>query len=225
MARTRDEVPLTTQDGTKLGQTVVTDLATDPNANLEVPSGSSRKVSPEAAILFNKSIIAKPLMVPEVCSVHIKNSEFRYRWVNRDGLGGRIYMQRRAQGFLNATKNDVDVLGGDVQDKDGEIRAGDLILMKIRADLYDAAIKSNMVKANVLGNARGMYMEGASSDVNSNESASRKTISAEPGARTKMATPFIPDNADRLIEDSIKSGRAEETRATLDEMRSKRDAK
>lgn len=211
----RDEVPLTTSDGTKLGQTIVSDL----NANVDIPQEASRKISPEAAILFNKAIVAKPLMVPEVCSVHVKNNEFRYRWVNRDGLGGRIFMQRRAQGFLNATDKDVEVLGGDVQSKDGEIRAGDLILMKIRADLYDSAIKANMVRANVLANARGFYTEGGSSDVMSDASPSRKTVSAEPGHRTGMATAFIPDNADRLVEDSINSGRAEETRAVVDELR------
>lgn len=192
----------------------------DVNANLAIPTDAARMISPEAAILFNKSIVARPLMVPEVCSVHIKNTEYRYRWANRDGLGGRMYMQRRAQGFLNATGSDVEVLGGDVQDKDGEIRAGDLILMKIRADLYDSAIKSNMVKANVLSNARGFYMEGASSDVNSDASPSRKTVSAGPGARTGMAVPFIPTNAEAIIADSVKSGRVEETRAVVDELRS-----
>jgi hypothetical protein len=210
-------VPLTTNDGIKRAETIVTDV----NANLSVSADAARKISPEAAILFNKAIIAKPLMVPEVCSVHIKNTEFRYRWVNRDGLGGRFYMQRRAQGFLNATTNDVEVLGGDVQDKDGEIRAGDLILMKIRADLYDSALKSNMVKANVLSNARGFYMEGGSSDVNSDATPSRKTIAAEPGNKTGMAASFIPTNADSIINDSIKSGRAEETRAVVDELRAK----
>ena len=215
MARTRDEVALTTSDGTKLGQTVVSDV----NANVAISSDAARSISPEAAILFNKAIIARPLMVPEVCSVHVKNTEYRYRWVNRDGLGGRFYMQRRAQGFLNATNKDVDILGGDVQGKDGEIRAGDLILMKIRADLYDAAIKANMVKAKTLSNARGFYTEGGSSDVNSDASPSRKTISSEPGNKTGLAAAFIPDNADAIINDSVSSGRVEETRAVVDELR------
>ena len=85
-------MPLTTQDGTKLGQTIVTDV----NANVPVAKASARQISPEAAILFDKSIVAKPLGVPQVAEVRIKNLDYRYRWVNRDGMGGRMYTQRRA---------------------------------------------------------------------------------------------------------------------------------
>lgn len=209
---------LTNADSTKLNETIISDV----NAN--IPAGNPdavRHISPEAAILFNKAIVARPLMVPEVCSLRIKNSDYRYRWVNRDGLGGRLYTQRKAQGFTNATNDDVDVLAGDASAKDGEIRAGDLILMKIQVERYDAAIKSNMVKANVLANARGMYMEGASSDVNSDVTPNRRTISADPGARTGMAAAFIPANADAIINESISSGRVEETRAVVDGLRNK----
>lgn len=210
-------MPLTTNDGTKLGQTIVTDV----NANVDVAPAKGRQISHEAALLFNKGLIARPLMVPEVCSIRVKNSEYRYRWVNRDGMGGRFYTQRKAQGFINATNNDVDVLSGDASCKDGEIKAGDLILMKIREDLYDAAIKWNMQKADALTRARGMYMEGASSDVNSDSVATRKTIAADPGNRMGQAPSFIPENADEIIDNSVKSGRAEETRAVVDELRSK----
>lgn len=195
---------LTTQDATKLGQTI------NPQSTL----------SHEAAILFDKSIVAKPLGVPQVCEIRIKDHTYRYRWVNRDGLGGRIYTERKAQGFLNATTSDVEVMSADVNTKDGEIRAGDLILMKIRADVYDAAIKSNMVKAQTLANARGFYLEGASSDVNSNSVPNRKTVSAEPGVQMGKITPFIPTNSDALVNDSIASGRVEETRAIVDDLRS-----
>jgi hypothetical protein len=206
---------LTTQDGTKLGQNVVADA----NANVAIDAPAPRTISPDAAILFDKSIVARPLGVPQVCEIRIKNLEYRYRWVNRDGLGGRIYTQRRAQGFMNATPDDVEVMSADSEAKDGEIRAGDVVLMKIRKDLYDGAMKANMVKAQVLSRARGLYQEGGSSDVNSNEVANRKTISADPGARTGQAPAFIPENVDRMIDDSIKSGRAEETRAAVDELR------
>lgn len=215
---------LTTQDGTKIGQTIVEDV----NANVVDPSSTAvRQISPEAAILFNKAIIAKPLMVPEVCSVKVKNLEYRYRWVNRDGMGGRVYMQRRAQGFLNATDKDVEVMGGDVQSKDGEIRAGDLILMKIRADLYDSAIKANMVRARVLGNARGLYQEGGSQDVMSDDAPNRRTVAADPGNRTKLAAAFIPSEAEtnRMVDDSIRSGRAEASREAVEELRSHKGEK
>lgn len=206
---------ITTTDGTKLGQNVVTDV----NANVSIPADKSRTLSPDAAILFNKSIVARPLMVPEVCSIHIKNQEYRYRWVNRDGQGGRIYMQRKAQGFTNATSNDVEILNGDAESRDGEIRAGDLILMKIQADLYDAAIKYNIQKAMAMARTRGVMLEGASSDVMSDAVPRRVSVSEEAFAKSGQATPFIPTNAEAIIEESIKSGRVEQTRATVDKLR------
>lgn len=212
---------LTTNEGTKLGASVVTDV----NANVELPPTEPRKISQEAALLFDKSVIARPLMVPEVCSILVKNTEYRYRWVNRDGQDGRIYTQRRAQGFINATKEDVDILGGDASDKDGEIRAGDLILMKIRADLYDAAIKYNMQKAMTLSRMRGVHLEGASSDIYADDNPQRVSVSDEPFARSGKSAAFIPSSAEveAMINDSIKSGRAEEARKAVDSFRNKAD--
>lgn len=210
---------LTTETGTKLGQKVVTDV----NANVTLPPAAPRQISQEAALLFDKSVVARPLMVPDVCSIKVKNTEYRYRWVNRDGQGGRIYMQRRAQGFINATTEDVEILGGDAQDKDGEIRAGDLVLMKIRADIYDAAMKYNMVKAMTLSRMRGVHLEGASSDVFSDDKPQRVSVADEPFTRSGKAAAFIPSSAEAeaMISDSIKAGRAEEARKTMDSFRNK----
>lgn len=208
---------LTTQQGTKLGQQVVTDV----NANIGMASGPARQVSPEVAILFNKSIVAKPLMAPEVCSVKVKNHEYRYRWVNKQAKGGLMYQMRRAQGFTNATLEDVELLGGDVVHDGGAITAFDLILMKIPVDLYDAAIKHNMEKAFTLTRARGVYMEGASSDVMSDSIPQRQSVAQEPYQRTGKAKPFIPDNVEAIISDSERTGRVEGARATIDEIRAK----
>jgi hypothetical protein len=204
---------ITTADATKLGASVVTDV----NANVALPLDQSRAISPEAAILFNKSVVARPLMTPEVCSLKVKNLEYRYRWVNRDGQNGRIYMQRKSQGFINATTEDVELLAGDVMARDGEIRAGDLILMKIQADLYDAAMKYNMQKALTMARTRGVHLEGASSDVMVDDKPRRVSV-AEEGFSKHGATPFIPTNADQLINDSISSGRVDKTRATNEKL-------
>lgn len=187
---------LTTSDGTKLGQKLVEDV----NANVEIPAREAAKLSPEAAILFNAAIIAKPLSTPEVCGIHVKNTEYRYRWVNRDGQGGRVYVERRSQGFLNATLDDVEILSADAETKDGEIRSGDLILMKIRADLYDAAIKLNMLKAR---------------------HRARKAVADDVAASLKSFRPFVPTDADALVNDSISSGRVEEARQLVEELRAK----
>lgn len=213
-----NQMPLTTSDGTKLGQNIVTDV----NANVATANGPSRVLSPEAAILFNKAIVARPLMVPEVCSIRVKNTEYRYRWVNSQGQGGRMYMQRKAQGFQNATTDDVELLGGDAVCNKGEIKAGDLILMKIRADLYDAAIKDNMEKAMRMTNARGLYFDTApSTDVNSDATPRRASVAQEPFARSGKAQPFIPENPDAIVDDSIKTGRVNESRHQVDELRGK----
>jgi hypothetical protein len=212
-------VALTTEAATKLSSNVVTDV----NANVPAAPAAPRTVSPEVALLFDKSVVARPLMVPEVCSLRVKNTEYRYRWVNRDGQGGRIYSQRRSQGFINATHDDVEVLAGDAYDKDGEIRAGDLILMKIRADLYDSAIKWNMQKAHTFANMRGVSLEGASSNVFADDKPRRASISEEPFAKKGLAEPFIPSQSsvEAMIGESIKSGRVNETRATVEELRQK----
>jgi hypothetical protein len=201
---------ISTANSAKLAANVVTDV----NANVLLPAETSRAISPDAAILFNKSVVARPLMTPEVCAIKVKNNDYRYRWVNRDGQNGRIYMQRKAQGFLNATVEDVELLGGDAEARDGEIRAGDLVLMKIQADRYDAAMKYNMIKAHTLARTRGVFLEGASSDVMANDNPRRVSVSEEPFSKKGLATPFIPDNAEQIINESIKSGRVEETRAT-----------
>ena len=212
---------LTTNDAAKIEQNVVTDIKPTSDPSLE----RARRISPDAAILFDKSIVARPLMVPEVCSIHIKNTEYQYRWVNRGSQSGRYYMQRRAQGFTNATLADIDVLGGDVVGTNGEVTAGDLILMKIRRDIYDGAMKYNMQKAAQLTAARGMYMEGASGDVMSDSVAKRVSVANEPYARSGLAQPFIPDNPDALVQDSISAGRAEVTRKQQAEMRASHQAK
>jgi hypothetical protein len=187
---------LTTADSQSMSANVVTDV----NANTFSDKPAPRAMlSPEAALLFNKSIVARPLMVPEVCSLRIKNTEYRYRWVNNGGRNGSIYMQRRAQGFTNATTDDAEVLVGDAVSDKGSITAGDVILMKIRADLYDAAIKWNMEKANVLARTRGMYLKGASSDVHSDTPVVRESISHEAMAQTGKTSAFIPDNPDAII--------------------------
>lgn len=205
---------LTNSQHGKAAEHVVTDV----NAPVEV-SVSPRTISPEAAILFNKGIVARPLASPEVCSIRVKNTEYRYRWVNRMAKGGQLYMQRKAQGFINATSDDVEILSGDVTNDKGDITAFDLVLMKIQADRYDAAIKFNMEKAVTQTRARGMYLDGGSTDVNSDAVARRVSVTQEAYAKTGKATAFIPDNPDALVDDSIRSHRVDKTREVVDNLR------
>lgn len=208
----------TTQTATKLGATVVTDV----NANVAVSQRAAQQVSPELAILLDKSIVAKPLGAPELGSIHVKDLGYQYRWVNHKAKGGLLYQMRRSQGWSNATLDDVDVLSGDVSSSHGEITAFDVCLMKIQKDRYAQAMKANMEKALALTRARGIYLDGASSDVMSDKTPVRQTVAQEPyNRRSDLAKPFIPENADAIIDDSTRTGRVEATRATVDELRTK----
>lgn len=212
---------LTTSTSRDIRENVVTDI----NANVVLPNGNGKVLSREAAILMNKSIVARPLMVPEVCSIHIKNTEYMYRWVNNSSARGQMYMKRRFQGFVNATTDDVEVLGGDAVSDNGTITAGDLILMKIRADLYDAAIKANGEQALRLQRTRGMYLKGANPDVRSDETASRHTINSDiPEKARAKATAFIPEDPDALVNTSVLRGDLEAAREQTDQIREKIDA-
>jgi hypothetical protein len=191
------------------------------NDNIAVDTQTRvRKLSPEAAILFDKSIVARPLNTPEVCSIHVKNTEYYYRWVAKDALSGRVYMERKAMGFTNATDKDVDILVGDAVSNNGEITAGDLILMKLPFGQWAQHVKANMQKAQMLGNMRGVFQKSGSTSVFSDEKASRASVNQEPFDRTKVSH-FIPDNPDSMINDSIDSHRVDKTREVMSNMRDK----
>lgn len=198
----------------------ITANVTDVNGNVPVGGNSRpRMLSPEAAILFDKSIIARSLATPEVCNINVKNTEYYYRWVNRQASGGQVYMQRKALGFTNATNDDVDVLVGDAVATEGEVRSGDLILMKMPFPRWASHVKANMQKAQVLGNARGLYNRNdVSTDVFSDDKPVRASVSEEPFSRN-LAKPFIPSNPDALVDDSIKAGRVAGASSTVNKIR------
>lgn len=214
---------------TSRGTTDIKDnIVTDVNANVPAPEPThERKLSYEASLLLNKGLVARPLLTPELASIHVKNPEYRYRWVNFSGRNGAIYSQRKAMGFVNATNEDVDAFSVDVTNAGGEIRAGDLILMKIRADLYDAAIKYNMIQALTLQRVRGVTLEGASTDVWSDDRPKRVSIMEQPFVRQGAVEPYIPATGDieKMVDESVSSGRAERTRKVMREMRDKHETK
>lgn len=173
-----------------------------------IAQGKGRSRTIEADILFDKSIVAKPLNVPEVASIHVKNVEYYYRWVNRLHGHGEVYMQRKAMGFTNATNEDVDVLvGDDIVSTESELRSGDVILMKIPFAKWAAHVKRNMVTAEQLQRARGVYNreEELSSDVfsdgNQRVATQGNLESVKQTVRGKV-TPFLPENPDAILDAS-----------------------
>lgn len=216
---------LTNESASNIRDNVV--LPTDVNANVEITRRPKpRQLSPEAVILFDSAIEAKPLVTPEVASIHVKNRAYYYRWVNCLSNNGQVYSQRKNMGFVNATSEDVDILCGDTTGNDKEIRAGDLILMKLPYERWAAHVKFNMLKAQQLANARGVYLRGETSDsapsmdVFSDEKVIRASVKTEPFARGKVEA-FIPENVEELFEKSESSKNAERIRKQSEEMRSR----
>jgi hypothetical protein len=167
--------------------------------------GSPRKRTIEADILFDKSIVARPLNAPEVASIRVKNTEYYYRWVNRLHSNGRVYMERKAMGFVNATSDDVEVLVGDTVSSKDEIRCGDVILMKIPFHEWASHVKRNMVVAGKLQALRGVHNkeEELSSDVFAGKDsgiASGDDLDTISRTLKGKVTSFTPPNPDAIIE-------------------------
>jgi hypothetical protein len=114
----------------------------------------------ELAILFDDTIQARPLNLPGVGQVNIKNTEFCYHWVRRPmGPNPDLtrYMQLKTAGFQNATLEDVDPLVSSVNADSTEITCGqDLILMKAKPDVYYGAIKAHQQRAINMTNPRSV---------------------------------------------------------------------
>lgn len=212
-------MPVTTHSIQDIQQNISTDLKvpTDSTTEVVTEQARTRTISREAKILFDKSIIARPLAVPDSGAIRVKNHEYAYRWCWHPDTHPQGYMLRRTQGFMNATEDDVEVLVGDIVKENGAITNGDLILMKISADRYDAALKWNAKKAITYQNMRGVYQESTSPDVFSDSQPKRASVSNDPFSRNK-AVPFIPDNPDAIVNDSIKSGRVNQARQAIESL-------
>jgi len=155
----------------------------------------------EAAILLDKSVVARPLSAPEVASIHVKNTEYYYRWVNRLHSNGRVYMERKAMGFTNATTEDVEVLVGDTVSSESEIRCGDVILMKIPFTQWAGHVKRSMETAQVLQRMRGVHTkeEELSGDVFA-EGGKPSHVSLTSELKSGKVAPFIPSDPDAYLD-------------------------
>ena len=168
-------------------------------SSAEPKNTNQGKLSPEAQILFDKSLVAKSLVIPEVASIRIKNTEYYYRWVNRAHGNGSRYMQHKAMGFSNATTEDVEVLVGDIVANDGEIRSHDVVLMKIEFGLWAAHVKRNMLVSETLQRMRGVHTrdEELNSDVFAEGGRpATMTVNNDLG---NLAKSFIPNDPDAII--------------------------
>jgi hypothetical protein len=148
--------------------------------------------NPETDALFNPSITARPLHVPQAGQIAKRlNNEMEFFWAF-DRLGQNPYHERaerlRSVGFEYATTKDVqmaveDVIKGkDASGFSSEIRNGDLRLMKVPKRRWLEIRKSQQLQAIMMMNPRGKVMgeDGTVMGVNSLIPGVRTTVSDEP---------------------------------------------
>lgn len=103
--------------------------------------------------IFNEAVIARPLSFGNALDFKVKRHEYAYRWFNRYGQNGARYTWAKANGFVNADSNDVEVVNEDAI-KDGHIMVGDLILMKMPKLEYMGKMRYNHERSEQLINAK-----------------------------------------------------------------------
>jgi hypothetical protein len=145
----------------------------------------------ELAILFDDTIEARPLNLPGIGQIKIKNTEMCYHWVRRPmGPNPDLtrYMQLKTAGFRNATLEDVDALVSSVNADETEITCGqDLILMKAPPELYYGAIKAHAKRAMDMTNPRSSVAQAQMRSANYGDQATLNATRTELLDDTRMA--------------------------------------
>ena len=164
--------------------------------NIRLPSGQI--LSPEAQIMFDRSIVAKKMGAPASEEIHMKNLAFHYFWGNRVGGGGSRYAKLKTMGYVNATLDDVEPMAVEIEkDNPNEIRFGDLVLMKIPMQRWMAAEKAKMELAIALQRRnKKFYKKAPSTDVNSDESPEMETLQDQSAGEAKYLRHFQPGEAE-----------------------------
>jgi hypothetical protein len=163
--------------------------------NVRLPSG--QVLSPEAQIMFSKSIVARKLGAPAGEEIIIKNLTYHYFWGNRTGAGGSRYAKLKSMGYTNATLDDCEPKAVEVSKDQGEIRWGDLILMKIDLGRWMAHEKGKMEHALALQRrTRSYYAQQPNPDVNSDEAPSMTEAQNQQAGDGKYLQHFQPSEAE-----------------------------
>ncbi len=164
--------------------------------NIRLPSGQI--LSPEAQIMFDRSVIAKKMGAPASEEIHMKNLSFHYFWGNRVGASGSRYAKLKAMGYVNATLDDVDPLAVEIDKANPqEIRYGDLVLMKIPMQRWMQAEKAKMELAvHLQKRNKKFYKKSPSTDVNSDETPETETLQDQSGGEGKYLRHYQPGEAE-----------------------------
>src|SRR5208282_676119 len=123
--------------------------------------------SSDLKTLLDPKIEARPLQLPNVGQIGIKNTDYDYYWarLKRGAAPDHTrYLQLKAAGYTKATREDVDPLVNSVtvSDDGEEITCGiDLILMKAHPNVHRGAMKFHQERALNMTNPKGREAQEA----------------------------------------------------------------
>jgi hypothetical protein len=108
---------------------------------------------------------SQPGRIPQNLTVTFKDPQWAGHWFNKNAKEGMRVAEARALGFQPAKKEDLDKYCLELNDQDGAVEQGDLVLMKThKAHLY-LRYKESMDRAKLLGGTEG-YKNKANSELN-----------------------------------------------------------
>lgn len=91
--------------------------------------------------------------IPQELTVKGRDPQWAFRWFNKSAKDGTRINQARYMGFIPATKDDIDWAFNmkNINDRDGAVEQGDLVLFKIHKAKLAAMLQKNFHEARSRG--------------------------------------------------------------------------
>ena len=160
-----------------------------------IPRPPSAQVKPRGmAPELDEAIIARPLQLPDSDNIHLKDKSFEPRWVNFS-VGEKEsplrFHQMKAAGFTVVKPDEVEGgIASSYETIDGKIVNGDVVLMKVKKEVYHGALKWNWEKAQ---RRRGMK---AMTDTGKDYIKEDLRATGAPLSQLKKISSFVPGQAE-----------------------------
>ena len=160
--------------------------------NVRLPNG--QWLSPEAQMMLTKSIVARDLSTPLTNMFKIKDYTYYYRLVNRSGGQGILYAKAKALGFVHATPEDAEPLTVEITSDNGQMRVGDLVLMKLPLERWIAHERSRMERTLALQRrTRSYFNKTPNPSIHSDETPTMVDAQSQNMGDGKYLTHYQPD--------------------------------
>jgi hypothetical protein len=105
-----------------------------------------------------------PGRLPQNLTVTFRDPQWGGHWFNRKAREGQRVNEARSLGFIPANRDDCEMVSSNLNDEDGAIMDGDLVLMKIHKAKLFRKYAQWMEMAKVLG-GKASYMNKAESQI------------------------------------------------------------